>query len=275
MITALTVRVPERRKGIRGFFDRFRQDKADVQVKRARGVYLKHITYISYSGKIKTERINEIVGAQRNHLLCLPSLKFPENSGYKRFYLPEFSARLCTNMALYVLSRCVNPTRLKIGVYDPNACECDFLHSLMEYVSDVVVVTEEAEKYRAVVDEIMDEQGASAMVTKQTDELCNCNMIIAPYAITEKLPISNEALVLTGEAPKEQTSGLVYYKYYFKMPNGFDRIKPSELDEEYFCSALYTLGRQYQLGSIVPSLCRNYSSSQTVKSLCAYLERFA
>ena len=84
-----------------------------------------------------------------------------------------------------------------------------------------------------------------------------------------------EALVLTTGCPKVPSGGLVYYKYHLRMPNGFDLLKPKDFDEEYFCSALYTLASQYELGSIVPLLCRNYSSSQTVKSLCAYLNRFA
>jgi hypothetical protein len=55
------------------------------------------------------------------------------------------------------------------------------------------------------------------------------------------------------------------------MPNGFAKIKPSELDEEYFCSALYVLEKQHQLGTIIPISCSNSSSSQTVKSICDYL----
>ena len=33
--------------------------------------------------------------------------------------------------------------------------------------------------------------------------------------------------------------------------------------------------QQYELGSIVPDLCRNDTEAQTVKSLCSYLARFA
>ena len=36
---------------------------------------------------------------------------------------------------------------------------------------------------------------------------------------------------------------------------------------------LYSLGRQYSLGSIVPTMCSNFSTSQTVKSLYAQFEK--
>ena len=48
MLTALTVKKHERRKGMKGLVDRLKRDRAVVQVKRARGVYLKQITYISF-----------------------------------------------------------------------------------------------------------------------------------------------------------------------------------------------------------------------------------
>jgi hypothetical protein len=57
------------------------------------------------------------------------------------------------------------------------------------------------------------------------------------------------------------------------MPNKFDSIKPKELSEEYFAGALYTKARQYELGSIVPTSCRNYSSTQTTMSICKYLSK--
>ena len=38
MLTALTVKKHERRKGLKGLVDRLKRDRAVVQVKRARGV---------------------------------------------------------------------------------------------------------------------------------------------------------------------------------------------------------------------------------------------
>ena len=57
MLTALTVKKHERRKGIKGLADRLRRDRAVVKIKRARGVYLKHITYISYGRKPRFEKL--------------------------------------------------------------------------------------------------------------------------------------------------------------------------------------------------------------------------
>lgn len=275
MITALSIVVPEKGRGIKRLFNSLRSDKINVELKRARGVCIKHITYLNRRGKPDIGKIDKLVGAQRNHLLCDENISFPENSGYKRFYSSAFSARLCTNMALYAVSKCKNPENLTIGVYDPSGSLHGFLLGILRFCCDVYVVTDNPQSYCHELDEAMNELGAAAVVTKQRDELRRCDLIAAPSQICEKLPLREDAVVLTGAAPKENIKGLVYSKYYFKMPNGFDRIKPAELEEDYFCSALYSLGSQYELGSIIPAICRGGTSSQTVQSLCAYLERFA
>lgn len=275
MITSLSVKVPEKQKGLKKYTDLFKKDKIDVQIRKARGVRIKQVTYTSYSGKLRLDKADKMIGAQRNHLLCSELIKFPPNSGYKRFYSTLFSARLCVNMALAVIVECICPEKLKIGIYDPDATCSEFLFNVLEHCSQVAVVTENSEVYYSELNRAMDELGASAVITQNVSELTDCNFVIAPVNIKSELPLREDALVLTVDLPKVQLNGLVYYKYHFRMPNGFDIIKPQNLDEEYFCSALYTLGGQYELGSIVPVVCRNFSSSQTVKSLCAYVNRFA
>ena len=224
MITSLNVVFPEKCGKIRGFFNRLRGDKVCVEIKRARGVSVKQLTYICRRQKVNLNKIDRAIGNQRTRLLCCEEMIFPNDSGYKRFYSPLFSARLCTN---------------------------DELNTIAE------------------------ETGACAVVTHHREQLSNCDLVIAPFEIEENLPVRNDAVILTNGRPKENIKGFVYFRYCFKMPNGFALLRPEGLSEEYFCSALYTLGSQYELGSIVPDLCRNDTEAQTVKSLCSYLARFA
>lgn len=275
MITSLSLKLPEKPKGIKKLLYFLKNDRVYAEIKKSRGVSVKQVTYISYSGKIHLDKLDGVIGAQRNHLLCSPKINFPENCGYRRFFSNDFSQRLCTNMALSVVKSCVKPETLKIGIYDPDGDSHDFLFQILKYCSDVAVVTNDFSSYNYELERAMDELGATAVVTKNTSELSDRIFVIAPCIIYDKLPLKHDAVVLTAKSPKETVSGLVYYKYHLRMPDGFDIIKPEGIDEEYFCSALYTLGGQHELGSLVPSLCRNYSSSQTIKSLCAYLNRFA
>lgn len=275
MITSLNVYTPEKRKGIRGIFDKLRRDRVCVEIKHARGVGVKQLTYINRSGRLCLDKIDKAIGSQRTRLLCCENICFPKNSGYKRFYSPLFSARLSGNMAVQALSLCKNAKKMNVAVYDPDAGSTGLAGSLLEYTNNVSVITDNPEPYYEEINAIADETGACAVVTHSRNQLLNCNLIVAPFEIEEKLPVSSETVVLTAARPKNNVSGLVYFRYNFKMPNGFALLKPEGLSEEYFCSALYTLAAQYELGSIVPDLCCNENEAQTVKSLCAYLERFA
>lgn len=275
MITTLSVKFPEKSKGIKKLINKLRSDKVYSEIKKSRGVSVKQVTYISFSGKIRLDKLDATVGAQRNHLLCSAKLVFPENCGYRRFFSGAFLQRLCTNMALAAVKNCIKPEMLKIGIYDPDGDSHDILLQILKYCSDVAVVTNDFSSYNYELEKAMNELGATAVVTKCQSELADRNFVIAPASISETLPIKHDALVLTVKSPSEHINGLVYYKYHIRMPDGFDIIKPCEMEGTYFCSALYTLGGQYELGSLVPVLCQNYSSSQTVSSLCTYLNRFA
>ena len=69
MITALSVKIPEKKKGLKKVADKLRRDRIEVEDKNARGVTLRHITYTSYSGELRLEKINFAVGVQRGRLL--------------------------------------------------------------------------------------------------------------------------------------------------------------------------------------------------------------
>ena len=116
-----------------------------------------------------------------------------------------------------------------------------------------------------------EELGAAAVITRRREELSACGLVIAPRPVREPLPLREKAVVLTAGKPLVPLNGTVLWRYHFKMPDGFADIKPEELSEEYFCSALYTLGSQFELGSIVPLSAQGERGSCDAKALAAIL----
>lgn len=272
MITAFSVKIPEKENGIKGLARRLRRDKVDVTVKRARGVNLRHVVYTSYSGQVRLERTDKAIGEQRSQLLCSEKLIFPNHSGYKRFYSASFSARMCTNFALMVLKECTYAHELRLGLFDPRAVATDFVLKALDYINCPLIITENHEPYELTRDRALHESGAAITITKNLSELEQCDLILAPTQLEVTLPLSRTAILLTVGEPRGEQYAECYYHYSFRTPNGFDEIKPKELSTEYFCSALYTLGAQYELGSIVPLSCSGKAGSQTVKSLANLLD---
>jgi len=269
LITALSVKIPDRRRGIRGWADRLRGDRVRVDLLRAHGVTLRHVIYTSYSGEVKLEKADEAVGMQRGRLLCSDRLVFPPRSGYRRFSSAAFSSRLCTNFALRVLSH--GGADVKTGIYDPDAVCAELLPHLLEYCGDVTAVTDCFEPYLCAADRALEKLGAAAVVTRRREELSACQLIIAPRPVREPLAPGDKAVVLTAGKPHTPLNGTVLWRYQFKMPGAFADIKPEELSEEYFCSALYSLGSQFELGSIVPLAAQGETGSYDPKALAGLL----
>ncbi len=274
MLTALTIKKEESRKWYKKLFNYVRGNSLYSEIKSARGVVLRDITYICRNGTVNWYALDSEIGAQRNHLLCDDSIVFPKNMGFKRFENTDFKRRLACNLGIYILSKLKGELPdIKTALYDP-AGECpDALKGIVNFCGNINVVSDNAEAYEGISEELMDESGASVFISGKRDNLSDCALIIAPCRISESIPASGGAIVLTSFAPMVCTSGLVYFDYHFRMPNMFDRIKPESLSCEYFAGALFTKGRQYELGSIVPTTCSNFSSSQTPRSICDYLIR--
>ncbi len=252
MITALSIKVPKKKKGLRALADRFRRDRVEAEDKSAGGVTLRHVIYTGYSGELKLEKLNSAVGVERRRLLCSDRLIFPRQSGYRRFSSTAFSSRLCTNFALGVLKSSKNAANLRVAIYDPAAYCADYLFSVLECCADVTVVTSCFEPYFCVLDRALCELGATAMITKNRAELERSDLVIAPQPIAENIKLKDSAVLLAVSRPPKDIKCRAFYKYHFKMPNTFSKLKPDGLSEEYFCSALYTIGGQHQLGSILP-----------------------
>lgn len=274
MLTALTIENINESKWYKNLYNKIRGNSVKVEIKGAHGVPLRHITYTSRNGKIDWFKLNDVIGNQRNHLLCSDDVLLPKELGFKAFDNKEFKVRLSSNFGIYVLSVLGElADKLKIGFFDPRG-ECpDILPSLVKYSSNIVVVSDNLTAFNLEIRRIYQEQGATVQVTNNRIQLMDCDLIFAPLQITELLPLSGKAVVLSGFPPTVCIPGLVYYEYYFRMPNKFVSIKPKELSEEYFAGALYTKARQYELGSIVPTVCKNFSSSQTSMSICKYFEK--
>lgn len=274
MLTALTIESVKTGKWYKKVFNKLRGNSIITEIKSARGVALRDIRYINRNGVVDWYALDSVIGAQRNHILCNDSVIFPENMGFKRFENTEFKRRLACNLGLFVLSKIKSEIPdLKVGVYDGGTDCSPLISELVNYCGNIQLVTDNPEQYDDMAETVLSDTGIVVNVSENRETLSDCPLIIAPARIDESLPVSGSSIVLTAFAPTVCVTGLVYFDYYFRMPNMFDRIKPESLRNEYFAGALYTKGRQYELGSIVPTTCSNYSSSQTPKSICEYLVR--
>ena len=265
MLTSLNIIAPEYKNAFAGAIGRLRGDSITEEITRG-AVGLRRITYIKRGAEPKPNKLYKRLG-KNAVVLCSESTRLPE--GITRFCSDSFSGRLCVNMALETLRRLDSPEELRLGIYDPEAAEADFLFEALKLCRSPVAVTCDILPYDRIRRLALELLGASAMITRNTRELGDCDLIVAPTRICVPLPIKRSAVVLTAGAPYVGLSGRIYGSYEPILPEPLERLRPPELGAEYFGSALYTLCGMFRLGSLVPTGCVSLDGRdrQTVESL--------
>jgi len=232
-----------------------------------------YLHFISRNGRVNWRRIGKKVSKYRGQVVYSGEFPIPKSSGFSAFVPVELRQRLCSNMALEVLEIMENiPRSFKVGLYDPAGDYGDFVPYLLKYTSSPVVVTKNMKIYSAVAQDVLAQSGAVLRPVRSMSALGKCDLIIAPAKITERFMPKSSAVVLTSERPAVSLECSVYHRYSFRLPKALDRLRPQEVDAEAFGGALYSLCKVYKVGSLVPFVCMNDTSSQTTLSLKKYFE---
>ena len=261
MLTALQIEEHQS-----GFFRFLRHNRIRVEHRYSDAAALKCVTYEHYRGRIGWTAIDRFVKAQRNRVLCPPGLELPAESGYKRFVSPELDRRMCENAALYLL-READRRGCKVVLIDTGGDSIGICEHLTAYCDPLYVVTKAAPLYAAQSEYLLNEKGAALRICRTADCLRGADLILAPEQLTERLPCSADALILTAEKPAVRQSCTSIYDYEIELPQKYRELCPDFLDEMYFASALYAAAQAHELGSEVFTRCGDGVVLHTRRSL--------
>lgn len=255
MITALTIK-HEKPHGIREKFHALFYPY-EIKVKHIQDKYLGlnmlHITYIQKSAVVRYKKIKRAVRADFTETLCAYNEKLPRNLGFKRFQSSEYSCQLCINSAeeyIHRLNR--DPNDLRISIYDPSGKFSNAAERLIQYTTTLKVATSAKRFYETENERLMCEYGAALLIRDKINEILPCDILVVPQAITEPLLPSSTTHIFTGSHPKAYVSGIVHDSFEVSLPSCLEGIKPAELSNTYFLSALYTLEKMKWLANLVP-----------------------
>ena len=267
MMTALQI---ERHDS--GFWRLLRHNRVRVEHRYCDSAAVRCVTYEQYRGKVSWTVIDRIVKAQRNRLLCSQTLALPRESGYKRFVSQELDRRMCENAALYLL-READCRGAKVVLIDDTGDSAGLCEYLADHCDPIYVVTEAKGIYAAQAEVLLNEKGAALRVCSGTDCLQDADLIIAPRQLTQTLPCSSSALILTGETPAAVQNTTAICEYYFDLPAKYKELCPSFLDEMYFASALFALTGARELGGEIFTRCGDGCIMHTRKSLISLFKK--
>lgn len=271
MMTALNIE-DYTRGGMGGVLNLFKHNRLRVEHLYCDSAALKSICYEHYRGHVGWASVDRFVKAQRNRVLCPPSLDLPTESGYKRFVSYELSRRMCENAALYLL-RSIDCPGLKVALVDDSGESVGLCAYLVDCADPIYIVTEATEIYLAQAERLLSEKGAALRVSKGSGCLRDADLIIAPGRIERDFDCSPAAMLLTGEQPAVPQNAPAVYEYTFTLPQKYLDIMPGYLEPMYFASALYTMAGAHELDAELFTRCGDGSVIHTRKSLLEQLKQ--
>ncbi len=269
MLTALIIKNDKPQKRFKRLINLIRGDSVITEIKSSGSVVLRLVTYVGRNGRINSDRVSAVLG-ESSQILCTRDTLLPE--GFERFENEEFKSRMSINLGAFLLKKLRKTCPdLTVGYYDPEAVWRDDTDALSRYNDNLTVITDNDVMYDEVCERIQNDSGAVVSVTRNRERLGDCGLVIAPSVVRKPLPLRDDAVVLTAAKPEERLPCLCFYDYDFRMPNSFANLKPPCFSAEYFSGALYSLACQYELGSIVPTLCSDSAGSHTPASLLEHI----
>ncbi|MBQ9673002.1 MAG: hypothetical protein IJV39_03835 [Ruminococcus sp.] len=261
--------------GLKKLFAFIMKDKVSEDYIQVQNLLVHRIIYISCHSKINWDAVYTRAGYEAKCLVCNENIRFPYGMGMLRFSDNSFSKRMAENFAFSVLKAMPCPQKVKIAFYDVDGSEWGFVENLCRLTDNFIVVTANKEKYANVANLLMEDEGVSLVITNRLSRMKDCDLIIAPSRLNQKFDISSRAVIFTAEVPKCDVQAQCYYDYKVTLPNEYAPLTSAFVDELYIGSALYTIGKQYNLGGVVPTVAFNTTTTVTVKSMAKYLNKLA
>lgn len=255
MLTILTIVSNSQSQWFRKLFSYFGPERPSVEIKTFGDFSFLHISCKPRNKKIPWRKIKKFI-PEDSQILCRSDITLPIKYNFRRFYAKRFHKILCKNAVLDVLSTAnLDPSKLTISVYDPNASNFDIICALLPFSHQIRVVTNQIDRYTPKCDHLMEEFGVSLIVSNELDRLYPADILVAPDKICNKLPIKNYSLVFTSSRNAVPLHGIVYYDYKVLAPAAYAEACPRELEPEYFLAALHELCGISDLENISPHLC--------------------
>lgn len=272
MFTIFTLR-KYNHTGLGKIFNLFRKDKITEVYREVQNLTVRNITYINHKKWVNWEAVFQRAGYESKCLVCSEDVRLPHGTGLKRFYDNSFNMRMAENFASAVIKNIESPEKLNIALLDYDGSRGEFAEYLSKYTENFIVVTADKRKYADVCKKLMEEQGISLVLTNRLSRLEKCDLVICPSKIKKPFSISKNSVVITGEKPACNVDALCYTDYKVTLPYEYRDILTDDIDEVYLAGCLYSRGRQYVLGNLLPTVAYNNGTTATVATLAKYLSK--
>ena len=226
-----------------------------TEIRKCGDVEINYIDYILRRGNIKYDKLYNCCIGKRKTILCDKKISL-EGSRLKRFTGINFKKIMLDNFICDILKKAdIEPTKIKISYYDPNAENPALAEDLLSYCTDLTVVSDMPRFYENESERIAEKCGAIFTVSNDISALCQCDILIAPTIIKKALPTVSSNIIFTVCPPSAPVAGNIITDYYCELPRKYIPFVDDTLDGMYLLAGLYSLCGINSLASLIPHSC--------------------
>lgn len=214
------------------------------------GVVLRVIFCNPYR-RIHWGKIAGVVGDD-DIFVAATGLEPPEWCGLTIFDHSSTDKALARRAALDVLKAArPDPKACKILLYDRRGRFLELAERLSELCNEMMVVTNELERYGELEDEILARTGKPILLSNEMPDN-RYRVIVAPAGFDRVVRTDPGTIVFMCGEQNHPQNGVVYYRYFPDIPEAWRTLCPEGVDYELFCAALYTVGQEAHLFDAPP-----------------------
>lgn len=207
-----------------------------------------HIRYLRHRGNINFKKIYSFALGSPKEILCRSDIDL-SNTPFVRFDDNKLSLRLFYNSVRNILkTAALTPEHTQLTLYDEKGEYSYFAEFLLQYASQVRVITEAREYYEKEAQRYMDTFGASLIIQKKLQS--RAGILVSPSRLHSPIPLEHDDIVFTPEPPAVGLRGIVFERMTLRPPPALLRLKPDEIDDMTFLSALYALEYRHEISKI-------------------------
>ncbi len=178
---------------------------------------------------------------------------------------------LCQNAFLDILNL---TKKANIGIYNPSG-KCNIIDILGKFSRNINVFSNNIDFYNAKAEELLENFGIYISLKSKTSILKSCNIIYAPQKIKDYIPTSNKTFIFTPFKPAVSLNGFIVSNFELTLPAKFKSLKPTNLSDTYFASALLELENCENLKKESPTIYKSSGKSFTPLEIARFINLYS
>lgn len=258
-----------------GIFARFlhKMKKRTILTRTVQTKLGEYLLVTTYSEQINWDKVAQITGRAGRNLVLPRRIQLPQGCPVRRFEPDAFRLQVLLNTCVDVIRHTKLPLYRKIvTLVDQDGAYTQFVPDLLCYCMTVKVVTAAQERYGTLSEKMMEELGASIVVTDHMEGSDGSMLIIAPDAEQAVQVAQPVAVITAGDIDRPALCKLVG-DLRIQPKGDLAACVPKEIDALDFAAAMCQLSGWHAGNRLAAGMLRCKNNQLTTTEFVGYLER--